>query len=284
MSDRVKLYKREHLDPDSSAVTLQQKVQFDIRLHFARRGCENMEKMQKDHFKLQFDKKQELWYLIKAKDELTKNHKEIGEIISGIMPENPTDRLCLIRSYRIYMEHLNLQNKFLWQTPLQNANMEKQMIWYGLQHLGKNTLGSFMTDLSTHCKLSQKYTNHSICVTGLTVLTRMQFSTSEIMSVLGHKSVQSLTNYQKTNQQQNISMGKVLYQSMTRAEEEINVPERKKLPSAECPAIDYDVNRKHQIVPSERAIAPSQFKATKMSAMILCHLNLVLMTTYLILT
>ena len=59
-----------------------------------------MEKMKKQDFKLLFDQKQEIWYLIKNKDELTKNHKEIGSIISGVMPEKRDDCLCPIKSYR----------------------------------------------------------------------------------------------------------------------------------------------------------------------------------------
>ena len=64
------------------------------------------------------------------------------------------------------------------------------------------------------------YTNHSIRVTGVTILTRMKFIASEIMSVTGHKSVQSLTIYQRT-QYKKIEMGNVMDLCMTRAEEEV---------------------------------------------------------------
>ena len=73
-----------------------------------------MEKMKKDTFKLDFDGKTETWYVIKAKDELTKNHKDIDETVSGLMPENKDDRLCPVRSYRMYLEHLNPRNDYLW--------------------------------------------------------------------------------------------------------------------------------------------------------------------------
>ena len=227
--DRAKIYNSDYMDPDISPSSLQRKVQFDLRLYFARRGCENMEKMGKDHFKLEFDKKQELWFVMKSKDELTKNHKEIGEIISGLMPENRDDKMCPVRSYRKYMEHLNPENKFLWQKPLEN---KKGNVWYGLQYYGKNTLGKFMGEVSLHCNLSRHYTNHSIRVTGITVLTRMKFSPSEIMSVSGHKSVQSLTNYQRTKPKQKIQMGDVLHQSMRKTEETIQV-------NKITPAIEY---------------------------------------------
>ena len=195
---------------------MQRKVQFDIRLYFARRGSENMDKMKKDHFKLAFHAKSETWYVTKDKDELTKNHKDIEEQISGIMPENKDDPLCPVKSYRNYISHLNPNNNFLWQLPLQNINPANPDVWFGLQHLGKNTLGKFMSDVSLKCKLSKPYTNHSIRVTGATILTRLNFSSSEIMSVTGHKSVQSLARYQKTQDKTKINMGNVMHQSMTR--------------------------------------------------------------------
>ena len=103
---------------------------------------------------------------------LHKNHKNIEEKISGFMPENRDDPLCPVKSFRKYLEHLNPENNFLWQSPLDKINLETMKIWYSKQHLGKNTLGNFMQDVSKECKLSKKYTNHSIRVTGATVLTR----------------------------------------------------------------------------------------------------------------
>ena len=82
------------------------KVQFDTGLHFAHHGCGNMETMRNDHFKLEFNEKSEAWFLIKNKDELTKNLRVTDNLVSGIMPENKTDRLCSICSYRIYLQHI----------------------------------------------------------------------------------------------------------------------------------------------------------------------------------
>ena len=53
------MYNHEYLDPDLSVKSLQRKVQFDIRFYFARRGAENMDKMTKETFKLDFDAKSE---------------------------------------------------------------------------------------------------------------------------------------------------------------------------------------------------------------------------------
>ena len=123
--------------------------------------------------------------------------------------------------------------------------MATSTIWYGRQHQGKNTLGVFMNEISKNFNLSQVYTNHSVSVTGVTVLTRQNFSASEIISITGHKSVQSLTRYQKTQAKQKITMGNVMHQSMTREEDLIVVPGRKKLENVrQAPALQYEIPQK----------------------------------------
>ena len=77
------------------------------------------------------------------------------------------------------------------------------------------------------------YTNHSIRVTRTTVLTRSNFTASEIMSITGHKGVQSLTRYQETNDKQKINMGNVMHQFMTREEDNIIVAPKKKIAGKE---------------------------------------------------
>ena len=221
IADRVKLYNSEYLDPDRDAESLQRKVQFDLRLHFLRRGSENMENMKKDHFQLEFNSQNETWRVVKKKDELTKNHTGIDELVSGVMPENPTDKMCPVRSYVLYTDHLNAENPFLWQLPLKVIDPESPNVWYGLQKLGKNTMAKFMSQLSIKCGLSQIYTNHCIRVTGASILTRMKFSASEIMSVTGHKSVQSLAVYQKTQDKTKEKMGHVLREAMHNTDDEI---------------------------------------------------------------
>ena len=87
--------------------------------------------------------------------------------------------------------------------------------------MGKNPLSKFMTNVSINCGLSRVYTNHCIRVPGTSILTRMQFSASEIMSVTGHKSVQSLAIYQKTDQKKKRGMGDVLGDAMVSKDDEI---------------------------------------------------------------
>ena len=91
------------MDPTNGPRSLQKKVQFDIRLYFCRRGAENMEKMMKTDFQVKVNPQNQEFYVVKVKDELTKNHKEMENIVSGVMPENKTDPLCPVKSFQEYI-------------------------------------------------------------------------------------------------------------------------------------------------------------------------------------
>ena len=249
------MYTSTYLDPNNDVLSLQCKVQFDIRFYFACRVCENMEKMTKHTFKFGFNCNINLSYVYKAEDELTKNHQSIDEKVSGFMPENRDDPLCPVKSFRKYLEHLNPDNNFLWQVALENVDIKTTQVWFSKKHMGKNTLALFMQDISKECHLSKKYTNHSIRVTATTVLTRQNFSASEIMSITCHKSVQSLTRYQRTQDKQKMRMGNVMHQSMTRSEDEIEVPGRKILAKPNILELQYDVS----ITSPQKAVAPANF-------------------------
>ena len=93
------MYNHDYINPNKGPKQLQHKVQFDLRFYFCRRGMENMEKMRKTDFDLRYDTQKEEWYVIKVKDELMKNHRELENLISGVMPENKMDELCPVKSF-----------------------------------------------------------------------------------------------------------------------------------------------------------------------------------------
>ena len=196
-----------------------------------------MDQMLKSDFKLKYDTQSEEWYVKKVRDELTKNHRDMESIVSGIMPENKRDPLCPVQSFRKYISHLNPDNKFMWQYPLEKVDPQKLDIWFSKKKFGKNPLASFMSDVSQKCGLSQIYTNHSIRVIGCTVLTLCKFPNSAIMSVSGHKSVQSLAIYQKTKDKEKKQMGHALFQSMTRSEDQIDANRKKEISQPEKQAL-----------------------------------------------
>ena len=73
------------MDPDAGPRQLQNKVTFDIRYFFCRRGIENIHEFDINTFELQFDNSTGIAYVKKVKDELTKNHCENDqELITGL--------------------------------------------------------------------------------------------------------------------------------------------------------------------------------------------------------
>ena len=117
-------------------------------------------------FAIKVNPKNNELYVIKIKDELTKNHRDNKNITS----ENKTDPLCPVQSFKKYLSHLHPNNKFMWEKLLPKVDLQ-QKVWYSQAHIGKNPLASFMSDVRRECNLSQIYTNHSIRVTGCTILT-----------------------------------------------------------------------------------------------------------------
>ena len=130
-----------------------------------------------------------LKYVTKAIDELNKNHSEQDkEGYGGFMMEDKNPGKCPVRSFQKLLNHLHPDCNRLWQKPREAVTSN---IWFYKRPVGKDTLGRFMRDLSEEYKLSQIYTNHSIRVTGATILSQNKFGLSQIMAITGHKSVNS---------------------------------------------------------------------------------------------
>ena len=135
------------MDPYKDVRSLQRKIQWDIRYYFARRGAENMHAMEKDTFQLKVDLKSGLRYIIKVKDEETKNHKETDQdIISAFMAEKKESKYCPVTLYVQYTEALSPKSNSLWQTPKFDAfptEAENSVWYYG--KMGHNKLDNFVT-------------------------------------------------------------------------------------------------------------------------------------------
>ena len=168
--------------------------------------------MKKETFRIGLDP-DGLEYIFKAHDEATENHKETNNpILTGYMPDilDPNGRshkFSPVKLFKMYLDHLNETSPFLWQTPNPAAFERGDHVWFKNIRLGQNKLGSFMSTLSISAQLSHKYTNHCIRVTGATNLTRAHFSANQIMSVMGHKSVNSLAMYQRVSGDEKMMMG-----------------------------------------------------------------------------
>ena len=195
---------------------LQNKVQFDIRLYFTRRGGENFSKMTKFTFAVKKDVETGREFVYKSMDELNKNNRENNKTVtSGIMPARPGDPSCPVFSFKLYTSKLNDKCERLWQRP-KNSFFEADTTWYCASPIGEKTLSSFMGNLSSQLNLSRRYTNHSIRATGATLLSRANFNNAQIMSVTGHKSVSSLAVYQRVSEKEKMSMGDALSKCLTK--------------------------------------------------------------------
>ena len=163
--------------------------------------------MQVDTFKIKTDAQSGIKYVVKVKDELTKNHAETdSEVLSGFMPQIPGSYYCPVASWEEYNAHLNPECPWLWQTPIDN---HKTNVWYANGRVGKNPINSFLQSICKQLKITPVYTNHSLRVTGASILTRA-FNYKQVMSVTGHKSMSSLAVYEKVNSDEKISMGLTL--------------------------------------------------------------------------
>ena len=169
--------------------------------------------MHKEIFHIAVDNKTCVEYIFKAKDELKKNHREFDNpIITAFMPsilneDGTYHRNCPVNSFKIYIDHLNEKYSWLWQTPNPPAFLKGNHVWYKNSRMGESNIATFMSNLSKLVGLSYKYTNHCVRVTGATNLTRANFTSNQIMSITGHKLVNSLAMYQRVNTNEKLMMG-----------------------------------------------------------------------------
>ncbi|XP_067678843.1 uncharacterized protein [Haliotis asinina] len=180
---------------------LANKVQFDIRFYFFRKGLPHMESMTKDTFEVAVDPSNGVRF-IRQRVEEQSNGSDDEEPCGSCMPEIPNSELCPVSSYLKYIEKLNPDSNRLWQYPKENFTAEDN-VWYTRKPVGKNTLSKFMSTLSASCCLSTVYTNLCVRITGATILTRCKHS-SQIMSLsLG---VQSLAKFQQTSNEEKFTL------------------------------------------------------------------------------
>ena len=171
--------------------------------------------MLKDDFKVLTDRNSGERYVMKVRDEETKNHKEMDQdIISGFMPEMKGDKYCPVDSYIRYINALSPKSDKLWQTAkFKTFPQDGSTIWY-YGKMGHNKDDSFVADICEKLKMEKRYTNHCLRVTAITNLMRQNYNNKQIMSITGHKSSTSLEIYQKVNAEEKLEMGKTLALSM----------------------------------------------------------------------
>ena len=91
-----------------------------------------------------------------------------------------------MKAFELYTSRLDDKCNKLWQVPKPFVTWDDKK-WYsgGSQNrgLGKTPLGDFMANLSVNANLQNRYTNHSVRATCITVLDNKGFEARDIMSV-----------------------------------------------------------------------------------------------------
>ncbi|XP_036357306.1 uncharacterized protein LOC115209932 isoform X1 [Octopus sinensis] len=180
--DLEKLYSSVYFDINTP-LGLLNKVQFEIRLYFFRKGPQSMVEMTKKTFQVRVDSQTGYKYMCKAEEQSPRSLKTktvsvcSGSNIQATGPstidieeltyivERPNDPNCPVKSFEKYKSKLHPLCHRLWQRPISPYSPEGS-VWYRNIAVGRNTLQRFMPELSLACSLSQKYSNHSIRITG----------------------------------------------------------------------------------------------------------------------
>ena len=154
-------------------------------------------------------------YVIQAKDEADKNHNEDDTEATNVakMYQKKGSVLCPVKSYELYISRLDPNCDKLWQKPMPFVDWNTQQ-WYGggsnNKGIGKNPLGEFMATLSTRANLQNRYTNHSVRATCITVLDGKGFEARDIMTVSSHKTEQTIKSYSRTSDTRKREMSNAL--------------------------------------------------------------------------
>lgn len=184
---------------------LQWLLWFFIQVFFCRRGNENVTNMKINTFSVSV--MQNKRYIHQTVDEMTKNNRIDDEpAIGGRLYENTDSEKCPVKIYLKYLSLLNPKCDRLWQLPKHN---NQDITWYHNVPLGHNKLMCFMKNISERCHLSTIYTNHSLRVTAISTLGD-KFSETEIASISGHKSLQSLSIYKRISEAKKQQMSETL--------------------------------------------------------------------------
>ena len=102
--------------------------------------------------------------------------------------------LCPVKSFKLYITRIDPVFPNLWQQPKLSVTWD-DAFWYNRSPLSKNKIGNLMTKLTREAKLSRSYTNHCVRSTCITILDRAGHEARHIMSVSGHKKIESIQNY-----------------------------------------------------------------------------------------
>ena len=206
--DHQKLYESGEFSV-TTPETLQNKVMFELIAQFGRRGREGLYNLRKDSFVFRTDVRGRKYVTLKY-NEADKNVKEPRMYGTG-------DEFCPLLSFEKYKSKLNTECDSLFQRPIPSKKITESSAWYENAPLGVNKVNTFMSRLSESAKLSKRYTNNCIRAFVSTYLHQKGFSNEGIMTVTGHRNVQSLTSCIKPHDDEKMHLSNAITYRSTKS-------------------------------------------------------------------
>ena len=175
-------------------------AQFILTLYNCRRGRQGISFMTRNHFAKKYVDGQ--YFYVKVQGEKTKNHGSDSEDVgSGGIILFQEDQFGFSPGlfFELFQSFLNNDSEYLFQTPKKKSkkididDLESNEL-YLKSKVGENIVGGMMPKLCEVLSLD-RFTNHCCRVTGIRILKRLGYEDRAIMAISGHKSVESLCNY-----------------------------------------------------------------------------------------
>ena len=98
----------------------------------------------------------------------------------------------------------------MWRGLTEHRREHPVYVWYSKVPVGVNYLYDFMPRMSAEAGLSRRYTNHCIRAMVASTLSGAWVSNMGIMSVTGHRNVQSLNSYIKPSDSERRTISGIL--------------------------------------------------------------------------
>ena len=162
-SDIQKMYDTKVLSDDSPQ-GLQNKVFFEIALHFISRSREKLRKLTIDSFEFHQDPNRGKYVTLASNSDNEKplaNEGTKGQRLYATGRPN-----CPVASLEKYLSRVNPKSPCFFQACIPNAKVGDRF-WYNGKPIGSNTIGGMMKRISHDAKLSRVYNNLSIHATAM---------------------------------------------------------------------------------------------------------------------
>ena len=157
---------------------------------------------------------------------------------------------CFIHIFKLYLSKLDVhapQSAFYYK-PLQKWSSTGA--WFTKQPLGHNTLDTMMSRICKKAGVTGYKTNHSLRATAASRLYHSGLDEQLIMELTGHRSIEGIRSYKRTNSQQQQKVSNLLnrIECTTSSSSESAIPEKSCLCSGiqlhNCSQITISVNNK----------------------------------------